>query len=1707
YPNFDGACDTLRKKLDELKKQRKEDSFQSSSQTEKRKVWFTPRMQDALKKYRTQAQEENASNIKSRAIELFKEAYPEASQNIKDSSLFFRVTQPFYSQEDKFWTEERKCDLINCSTNAFKIQKEESRNRYKPRKFEDILYEQFRNIHPEYDKNANALRSYYYLLCKTLKEKNLEIEFFEEDIDEKIKILKQELAGYHRQLQIPLFDAIFQHPIEQDEEIIDENEMKNKLRNITSASYCDPNLEAKVWPVDFPYGKGSWHFKSKLKINSYLKWRLLSFDDRFRANKPYLFFFIDRMFKSRVFYFNEVRRVRVEGQYEKLKKIDVSDPYSKYGETVPACIPGSRGYCATRTLEFLAVVRDAGRKPDLFYTMTFNGNWLDLQADLRHGHGVQAEKEEPLQEKIPLRGISYSNAPVECAVAWWKRWRDFCKHVLKNPIGPFGDVVRYAYKFEYQKRGPVHVHMIIWCKDSKYPDDVAIAEVPPEDSDAIRRKLRQLVLAFQVHECKTERCKTFSKGKKRKKCKYGYPFALNDRVQLDKRGLTYLHIRKKEEDRNIVSYNPRIMLRYQCHHNVTFCSENGYEAYLTKYVTKSEPNERMFIQGKESAAKIYFQTRVLGAFEAAIIGLQMRQSGTSHEVVYCPTELEPTYRYIKQKKHLPSDDESEDIYYDNLLEKYLDRPKELDEFNYVEFVKKYKYRSDTKKDPVIEIMEIDSDKEHEDDPDYNNSGKSQQRKSKRQQCVLNDNKNRAIVPRQKEIIPRWRYYRPYGEDLENHCLQILLFNFPFTRETIKPENLFSEENESKTYAEECIIRGIDMKSHSKEMAETAARRGYNEYRLRKLLQALANNDWITEDEIDGIIEGVPFLQPKDDEETETQSYGENVTPINWQIVEDEKIDPIIKHNYFNENEKKMTLMNLYSALSPSQKEVFKIIEKDLIKNEQCFYIVGGEAGTGKTHVINILRKAMDYYKLNYATLATTGVAASNLETGRTIHSFFGLDFELNCYLEHNNRNSYYVSNVDSILIDEFSMLEVELFRKIEITLRTFPRPHEYGDEKKYFGGRSIILFGDPAQLPAIGLPIFCSTLFDKFKILLLKENHRQTEDKIYYQILKEARIGYLSDYSKRKLKERIVEIDKKDEKSFNKIEKGPPILVSRIVDRDWWNNKILDTINDEEVVFNAKTYYDGNEDKLASESELTAIKLNCKEALPETLKLKKGAQVMLLRNLDVKGGWANGRIARVKCIKEDSNAIIIFHPDRGDFIVEKVRQTLKIPHVSVVFKREQFPLILSWATTIHKIQGVTLDRMYLQLGKLFSSGQGYVALSRVKTLKGLTIIKWADDQIFLDDKYKEVLTWFENADRTIKKDHYTPFPEELRQKFIKNDSTAFAKKLKEELLKAAETIRNEKDKKEEEKTIKTHKPKRIFIPRKEITIADEFRNHIDFSMSILKQLQENRFFEFNPALILLYLNKEITRIQSAFNRIRNLTLQYFDSSKNSELDYLKDSIHPAVYSQLVPVFTNGGGDCFYNSVSICLCNSEALMPVLRLLTTYMIAKNYYIYQQSFIIPGMDESVDRFLLSAATPGLLMNGARFSEYYNGQLNWAENFTIMATSHAINRPIYCFGWFGKTIESNYLKQDYHDTTISGEFLIPDCTTEEFQQKLNAQERGYMNHMVASHPRFENRDGIYVFHSVNHFMAMMPKYENFFKFKTKYPYFRDTVDYIDAI
>ncbi|RWS00575.1 hypothetical protein B4U79_12203 [Dinothrombium tinctorium] len=987
-------------------------------------------------------------------------------------------------------------------------------------------------------------------------------------------------------------------------------------------------------------------------------------------------------------------------------------------------------------------------------------------------------------------------------------------------------------------------------------------------------------------------------------------------------------------------------------------------------------------------------------------------------------------------------------------------------------------------------MDLDSDKEQEDDPDYNETVKiqSQQSKTKRKQSVLYDNKNRAIILRQKEVIPRWRYYRPYGEDLENHCLQLLLFNFPFTREAIKPENLFSEENESKTYAEECIIRGIDMKSHSKEMAETAARRGYNEHH-----------------EIDGIIEGVPFFQPKDDEETQTQS--ENKTPINWQIIEDEKIDPIIKHNYFNDDDKKRNLMNLFSALTASQKEVFKIIEQKIIKNQQCFYIVGGEAGTGKTHVINILRKAMDFYKLNYATLATTGVAASNLESGRTIHRFFGLDFELKSYLEHNNRNSYYVSNADVLLIDEFSMLEVELFRKIDLTLKKFPRPHENGDENKIFGGRSIILFGDPAQLPAIGLPIFCSNLFDKFEVLILKENYRQKDDKIYYQILKEARIGNLSDYSKRKLKERIIEIDKKDEKSFNKIEKGPPILVSRIVDRDWWNNKILDTINEEEIIFNAKTYYDGNEDKLASESELTAIKLNCKEALPETLKLKKGAQVMLLRNLDVNRGWANGRIARVKCIKEDGNAIIIFHPDRGDFIVEKVRQTLKITHVSVVFKREQFPLILSWATTIHKIQGVTLDRMYLQLGKLFSSGQGYVALSRVKTLKGLTIIKWADDQIFLDEKYKEVLKWFENADRTIKKDHYPPFPEELRQKFINNDSTSFAKKLKEELLKAAETIRNEKDKKEEEKTIKTHKPKRIFIPRKEITIADEFKNHIDFSMSMLKQLQENRFFEFNPALILLYLNKEITRIQSAFNRIRNLTLQYFNSSKNSELDYLKDSIHPAVYSQLVPVFTNGGGDCFYNSVSICLCNSEALMPVLRLLTTYMIAKNYYIYQQSFIIPGMDESVDRFLLSAATPGSIMNGARFSEYYNGQLNWAENFTIMATSHAINRPIYCFGWFGKTIESNYLNHDFHDTTITGEFLIPDCTPEEFQQKLNGQERGYMNHMVASHPRYENRDGIYVFHSVNHFMAMMPKYETYFKFKTRYPYFRDTVDYIDAI
>ena len=150
-------------------------------------------------------------------------------------------------------------------------------------------------------------------------------------------------------------------------------------------------------------------------------------------------------------------------------------------------------------------------------------------------------------------------------------------NILRSPEGgPLRVVVDSIIKKEYQRRGAVHWHMLIWVEPGTAPPNAVMAEMPraADTSDVRVRKLLENMLQHKT--CYPSRCFKGSHGKVLSKCKYGFPFDVpHETVCLDEDGVRYLYVRRHDEDKNVVPYNPEIAILWGAAHNVQIVSKHG----------------------------------------------------------------------------------------------------------------------------------------------------------------------------------------------------------------------------------------------------------------------------------------------------------------------------------------------------------------------------------------------------------------------------------------------------------------------------------------------------------------------------------------------------------------------------------------------------------------------------------------------------------------------------------------------------------------------------------------------------------------------------------------------------------------------------------------------------------------------------------------------------------------------------------------------------------------------------------------------------------------------------------------------------------------------------------------------------------------------------------------------------------------------------
>jgi hypothetical protein len=587
-------------------------------------------------------------------------------------------------------------------------------------------------------------------------------------------------------------------------------------------------------------------------------------------------------------------------------------------------------------------------------------------------------------------------------------------------------------------------------------------------------------------------------------------------------------------------------------------------------------------------------------------------------VVYMPTEFDPKVSYLKRQQDLPQDRSSKDIFYETLFQKYLDRPVKLQNVTYPDFCRQYRYDNKTSKS---DISDDDTEVIHQ-------SGSG-----------LQDKKGRKIIkrPKGKEAVPRWRFLVPCGDDQESFYEQKLILNIPFTSATAKSR--ISEANSSKTYTEECAIRDmLEKTDDSMAVLHLAEKHGYSLKRLKDIAQKLTSSGWLEAAEADIFLTEVSERRPPEFESEQQQEVGNQ--------SEDSDLDKIIPRKL------EINLPEMKENFSNSQAKTFDWIEHHFGKGQTLACIVG-QAGTGKSYLISAVVQMAIELGICAQKLATTGVAA-HLIGGETVHHFFKMDIDCHSYLERGTAEFALVKAIDILIIDEFSLLE----RKVFYATDKLCRQIECSNKSRLpFGGKHIILVGDPAQLPAIDEDIFTSPLFQQFDILLLKTVKRQ-DDEVFLKVLDNVRQGFLTKSDSDVLKERLVGASEIDNIT-------PPVIVSLREERDRWNTVFLDKMEAEEVIIEAiDTDTQGNP---ISEHETQMVKKYQRQRLPDVLHLKLGATVIVLKNLNTEEGWVNGTLATVLSIKP--NYITLKHKDTGkSTIVTRMRQSLG-PKIAVENKR------------------------------------------------------------------------------------------------------------------------------------------------------------------------------------------------------------------------------------------------------------------------------------------------------------------------------------------------------------------------------------------------------------------------------------------------------
>jgi nucleoside-triphosphatase THEP1 len=460
----------------------------------------------------------------------------------------------------------------------------------------------------------------------------------------------------------------------------------------------------------------------------------------------------------------------------------------------------------------------------------------------------------------------------------------------------------------------------------------------------------------------------------------------------------------------------------------------------------------------------------------------------------------------------------------------------------------------------------------------------------------------------------------------------------------------------------------------------------------------------------------------------------------------------------------------------------------------CF--LTGVPGAGKTYVINKYVEYLEDKGIYPAITASTGIAATHIG-GRTIHSFVGLgvvdylDAEVLDKIMQREKVYKKILNTKVLIIDEISMLDAKVLDKVNVILKGVKK------SDKPFGGIQVVFVGDFFQLPPVQKKgeeqkyfAFMGKAWKEARplTLYLEEQFRQTDevftklllairenniDEMHVEILEELKrkahekLGIKMSQEKKEgefYEEESVEVLEDSEEKEDEAKGGYSASISSLTEHIielHSHNKNVDSINDTRLKALKEKEYTYEMLYMGRKNLVETLIKSCLS--PQILKLKKGAKVIFTKN-DLEGKYVNGTMGEVTEL-DDFNIKVTTKDGK---IIDLKRSEWTIEEEGKVKARiEQFPLRLAWAITVHKSQGMSLDEAIINLGDTFEYGQGYVALSRVRSLDGLYLKSY-------NPKSLRVNEYISEFDEKIRKDSRF-----IQEKFLKADSKKLLETQKE----------------------------------------------------------------------------------------------------------------------------------------------------------------------------------------------------------------------------------------------------------------------------------------------------------------------------------------